>query len=367
MTPPFGGVTFFLAPPDPPGGGYATEEDESTCEFEGFPQRSEEQSEESRTAHAWWLAPLGVPCNKPLSGYRAPGGQVTFSRKQGWIDRPVTVACGQCLGCRLARSRAWALRCVHEASLHERNCFITLTYDPEHLPHDGGLHVDHWQRFAKRLRKRLPSQTMLVGDKAYDFKFRFFHCGEYGDRTFRPHYHAAMFGVDFSEDSILFKQKADYALRVSPMLTETWGMGHATVGDLTLQSAAYVARYVVKKIGGAAAEQVYSRVDPETGEEFQVKPEYVTMSLKPGIGAGWFEKFGDEVYPEDFVIHEGKKFRPPQYYDREFEKRDPAFMEGVRRARIRRAQKVKESVTPDRLRAKEEILRQRMSQSRDVD
>jgi len=56
-------------------------------------------------------------------------------------DRQISLPCGQCIGCRLERSRQWAMRCIHEAQLHQNNCFITLTYDDEHLPKD--LSLDH--------------------------------------------------------------------------------------------------------------------------------------------------------------------------------------------------------------------------------
>jgi len=295
-----------------------------------------------------------VTCTRPLRGYRAPGGQVVFSASRGWVDRPVTVSCGQCMSCRLKRAQSWALRCVHEASLHDRNCFVTLTYDQEHLPFDGGLDVSHWQRFAKRVRKN-------VGP------FRFLHCGEYGERNLRPHYHACIFGLDFRADRELFSRKANYDIFVSPTLTQQWGQGFCTLGDLTFQSAGYVARYVLKKVGGDLADEHYRRVDVETGEEFVVKREYCTMSRRPGLGAGWLDKFSDDVYPADFVVHDGKKYRPPVFYDRELEKQDSAFLEGVKRERVRKAAKYADDQTPDRLRVREVCTDARLSQfSRDV-
>lgn len=274
---------------------------------------------------------------------------MTFNRAKGYSDRPVTVACGQCASCRLKRAQSWALRCVHEASEHEKNCFVTLTYDQAHVPFDGGLHVRDWQLFAKRLRKRVGS-------------FRFFHVGEYGEMNLRPHYHALLFGIDFREDSSLFVRRKGYDIRVSPTLSTTWGLGFATVGDLTFESAAYCARYAMKKITGPRAEEHYRRIDVETGEEFNVRPEYVTMSRRPGIGSDWFRKYGDEVFPDDFVVHNGKKFPVPRFYDRELERMDPAFMEGVRRARLKRAQVF--DASPDRLAARERLVDQKLGETR---
>ncbi len=245
--------------------------------------------------------------------------------------------CGECVGCRLERSRQWALRCVHEASLHKQNSFITLTYSPKHVPKDGSLHLEDWQKFAKRLRRKAGP-------------FRFFHCGEYGEVNLRPHYHACIFGVDFVADRGLWKDDGKFPLFRSPMLDETWGLGFATVGALTYKSAAYVARYVMKKVNGDPTAERYGRVDEKTGEVFFVKPEYVTMSRRPGIGSEWFTKFKSDVYPSDEVVHEGKKFRPPRFYDSQLEA-DELDVYKVRRRRAV-ANRVKD-LSPDRLRSRE--------------
>jgi len=289
-----------------------------------------------------------VPCFTPLKAYRAPGGGVAFNSKEGYVDRPLELQCGQCRGCRLNRSKEWALRCIHEAQLHDANCFITLTYDSDQVPADGGLDVSHWQKFAKRVRKR-------VGP------FRFLHCGEYGEKNFRPHFHACMFGQDFSKDREVWKSDGPNETFVSPMLDELWGKGFATVGHLTWQSAAYVARYVMKKATGPLAEEKYRRIDLETGEEFFVKPEYVTMSRRPGLASGWFEKYRSDVFPEDVVVHSGAKHRPPKYYDRLLESEAPQEFETIRGKRRDWAFKRREESTPERLRVREEVLEARLS------
>lgn len=291
-----------------------------------------------------------VPCFHPLKAYRAPGGGVAFSVREGYVDLPLDLPCGQCIGCRVERSRQWALRCVHEASMHKANCFVTLTYSEDALPGDGGLHVEDWQKFAKRLRKR-------VGP------FRFFHCGEYGETTGRPHYHACLFGIDFAADRIPLRSggSGKHALYVSPLLTETWGHGHCSVGDLSFESAAYVARYVLKKLTGPEGEVEYSRVDVETGEYFRVRAPYVTMSRRPGLGAKWFEKYSAEVYPADEVVHAGRRFRPPRFYDGKLSEED---LDQVKAGRIRRAVARREDVTPDRLAVREECAAARLSRLR---
>lgn len=253
-------------------------------------------------------------CTKPIRGYRAPGGQVKFDTREGYVGVLTQVSCGRCAGCRLRRSRDWALRCMHEASQHEQSSFLTLTYSDEHLPEDGSLDVREWQLFAKRVRKR-------VGP------FRFFHCGEYGDRYGRPHYHACVFGLDFSGDRRLWKTSGGHRLYVSPTLDELWGRGHALIGDVTYDSAAYVARYCLKKRHGDGAEEHYG------GR----KPEYCTMSRRPGLGRGWYERFGNEVREWDEVIANGVPRRPPKFYDSLFEMTDPEGYDAVMERRRAKA------------------------------
>jgi len=281
-----------------------------------------------------------APCFTPLQAYRARGGAVTFQRREA-TGPPFDLPCGQCIGCRIERSRQWATRCVHEAQSHEVNCFVTLTYDRENLPGDLGLDVRHWQLFAKRLRKKCGP-------------FRFFHCGEYGDENLRPHYHALLFGLDFGADRVLWKEDSEKRKTyLSPLLSERWSYGFTTVADLTWQSAAYVARYVVKKATGPLASEVYSRLNPETGEVWEVKPPYTTMSRRPGIGSDWFSKYKGDVFPGDFVVHDGRKFRPPSFYDKRLPE---AELEVVKQTRKRRAAAHVAEQVPDRLRVRERIM-----------
>ena len=280
-------------------------------------------------------------CVAPLHGHRASGGRVVFNGK-GYKDRPVTVRCGQCVGCRLQRAQDWTLRLVHESQMHEKSCFVTLTYAPENLPPDGSLQVKDFQRFMKRLRKK-------------HGKLRYFHCGEYGDENLRPHYHAILFGEDFRLGAELLKSEP-YPLWTQKGLEETWSQGFVVVGGVNYSTAAYCARYAMKKRTGPAAKERYARVDPTTGETWYVRPEYITMSLKPGIGATWLEKFSGDVYPSDEVIHDGRQYRPPKFYDRSLEEKD---LEELKTKRVRRAKKYTADSTPERLRAHERIYEQR--------
>ena len=247
---------------------------------------------------------------------KAANGKVVVNDKyrQGstWLEVP----CGNCIGCRIDRSRAWAIRCTHEAALHEDNMFLTLTYSDEHVPLKGSLEPRDMQQFMKNLRKRA------------DKPIRFFQCGEYGTNTLRPHHHAIIFG--YKPDDIEFWQTtaAGHKTYISESLRSAWASkGHILIGDATFESAGYVARYIHKKVVGDAAESHYSgRV-----------PEYITMSRRPGIGSRWVEKFWRDVYPSDAVVINGKKFPPPRYYDKWLEENHPDVYETVKASRVERA------------------------------
>lgn len=222
---------------------------------------------------------------------------------------PMVVPCGQCRGCRLERSRQWALRVVHEASLHDRNSFLTLTYDDSEA--DEGvapvsLQKGHLQKFFKRARKD-------------GCRFRYYACGEYGSALGRPHYHVCMFGEDFRDDMVPWKKGA----WLSPRLRRLWGHGNVLAAELDFGSAQYVAKYCMKKMNGEKAFHHYMRCDSDTGELIEVSPEFSLMSRGNaaskgkacGIGAGWFEHFAKEVVRDDSCLAQGRESRPPRYYD----------------------------------------------------
>lgn len=239
---------------------------------------------------------------------------------------------------------------MHEAQMHEQNCFVTLTYDDEHLPDGNSLDVKEWQRFMKRLRKSLGASSTRPEARSV----RFFHCGEYGDTWKRPHYHAILFGLDFSEDRVVWRAGKAATLWRSPTLERIWGCGFCTIGEASFESAAYVARYAMKKQRGKSAKEYYENfICPRTGEVGPRKPEYVTMSRNKGIGASWVAKFQSDVYPSDEVIVNGKKCRPPKFYDGRFELEDPEAWAMVKGRRIRKAQLQADDNTPERLRVKE--------------
>ena len=289
-----------------------------------------------------------MPCYHPLSGYRSREGTITQSPRFAIDDNKIQVKCGQCIGCRLAYSRNWAIRCMHEASMWENNCFITLTYNEESLPKWGTLQLEDFQKFMKRLRKK------------FGAGIRYFHCGEYGERFRRPHYHACLFNFDFP-DRELWTVRDDVRLDVSDSLSRLWKFGHTSVGNVTFESAAYVARYVVKKINGRMAIPHYETFDEDTGEVFDRKKEYVTMSRRPGIAYSWFQQFKKDVYPSDEVIVRGVPCNPPKYYDTLYELTNPEGFESLKFSRQDKAKKFRDNTTRERLAVREEVQRLRLN------
>lgn len=242
-------------------------------------------------------------------------------------DDNLTLPCGKCIGCKLERSRQWALRCMNEASCYEDNCFLTLTYDDDHLPLNGSLEKRDFQLFMKRLRAKFS-----------DTKIRFYHCGEYGELLSRPHYHALLFGFDFP-DKKLFYTRDGKRFYTSDICSDLWGFGHCEISDLTFDSAAYVTRYCTKVVSGSAAEGHYGLRSPE----------YSTMSRRPGIGRPWFDKFKTDVFPSDNMVVNGHLCKPPRYYDDLLAKHDPAVMAKIKELRVVRSERFSDDNTCRRL------------------
>lgn len=217
---------------------------------------------------------------------------------------------------------------MHEAQLHEQNAFLTLTYSDEHVPPDGGLRPEDFQKFMKRYRER-------VG-----VPLRYYQAGEYGEQLGRPHHHVCVFGHEFG-DLELFGEREGIRIYTSELLDELWGHGFCTSGELTMESAAYVARYCVKKITVSEKSpdeyrDHYSKVD-EYGEVHQVKPEYSTMSRRPGIAADWWKKYSGDVLALDQVVHQARRVKVPRYYDEALRAMDERRFEAVKEKRKKKA------------------------------
>lgn len=289
-----------------------------------------------------------MPCYKPIKGWRSRhpgingGFPITFNRSES-IGQFLNVPCGRCIGCRIEKSEEWAARCQHEASLYQENCFITLTYADENLPEHCGLNRKHFQNFMKRLRQEYQPK-----------KIRFFMCGEYGTKEHRPHYHAILFNHDFPDKYIHKQGYAGNNLYRSKTLEKLWKFGYSSIGEMNYKTANYVARYTLKKTRSTSSD--YEFIDKETGEVIPLEDEYITCSLRPGIGYSWFHQFKTDVYPDDFIIMNGKKKKVPHYYSELFKRMNPEQYEQCRKKRIARAYEHAENSSDARLEVREKCV-----------
>ncbi|UDN67588.1 replication initiator protein [robinz microvirus RP_61] len=291
-----------------------------------------------------------MACFSPLAAFQLASGSVVFVER-GDIVRALTLPCGQCVGCRLDRSRQWAIRILHESQCHATNSFVTLTYDEEH--YRPSLAYDDFRLFLKRARYNLGP-------------FRFFMCGEYGETLRRPHFHACLFGLGFADRVLHTISGSGFPVFRSATLESLWPSGFSSLGDLSFESAAYCARYVMKKVTGNGAPIHYREFfDYRTGEVHEVVPEFCRMSLKPGIGAPWISRFNKEVYRGDadsYVVVNGMKVKPPRYYDQWMDSHDLAMteMDEVRHDRFKKSLLCRDDCTPDRLAVRETVTRARL-------
>jgi hypothetical protein len=281
-----------------------------------------------------------MACFHPQVAWQLDDGTVVF-KQAGKVRRELKLPCGGCVGCRLERSRTWMIRVMNEASMHEHNAFVTLTYKPEALPPWGNLNYRDFQLFMKRLRKQFGP-------------VRFYMCGEYGEKDRRPHYHACLFGVNFVDRKVWGKNKNGDALYRSFALEQLWPHGISTFGNVTEQSASYVSRYIMKKVTGDAARDHYMVVNDD-GETFDLTPEFTRMSLKPGIGAEWIKKYVKDVKVKDSVIIKGRSMRPPRYYDKFIEEEDYDHSEHVNLLRYEKSKEYRDDNTRERLEVREKV------------
>ena len=249
--------------------------------------------------------------------------------------RLLELPCGQCVECRLARSREWATRCMLETKDHKNNYFITLTYNNDNLPKGNGINIDtgeifevgtlkpkDLQDFMKRLR--------ITWERKYNItNIRYYACGEYGEQYARPHYHAIIFGLpifDLKPDHRSKKGNMNYR---SDEIEKIWGKGRIAIGTVTWDSCAYTARYVMKKQTGKGKEEYYKIMG--------VEPEFVRMSRRPGIARNYYEQHKKNIYECDEIwisTRKGvQKVKPSKYYDKLFDIEEHEELEEIKRKR----------------------------------
>lgn len=304
-----------------------------------------------------------MSCVSPLKAYWRDVNRsaITFDPVHSATKVPFMIPCGRCVGCRLERARQWGMRCLHEKKLWKSSYFVTLTYSDEFLPLGGSLSLRDVQLFMKRLRKAKNSTT--------NNPVRFFLAGEYGDENYRPHYHALLFNVKFEDLRPWTKNARGEQLYISGELSELWSvdgsaMGHVSLGEVTFDSAVYCAKYAMKKLNitdksTPEAKEAYERkyvVYDIDGVVHERRPEFAVMSRRPGIGAGYYEKYGKEVREHDNVIIDGRPVRPPRFYDLKSEVSDPDLHARNKAERKKAGVRAKPDNTPQRLRVKARLM-----------
>lgn len=288
-----------------------------------------------------------MPCYHPLNAYQNGDKRPTF-RNPDSQSIGLQLPCGQCIGCRLERSRQWATRCLYESQLHSANCFVTLTYDDAHYPYHGDLHYPDFQKFARALRDAGKSFSYMVA-------------GEYGGKLGRPHWHALLFGTDWPDKIKLKEGPGGHPIFRSAELESFWTKGYSSVGAVTFESAAYVARYALKKVTGKQSSDHYRRVDQSTGEIYQLTPEFCRMSTRPGIALDWYNKYQNEVILNDTCIVNGQETKPPRYFDKKLEVQQPLAYIRAKERRKALAQARLKDQTPARLAVREQVTAARLS------
>lgn len=286
----------------------------------------------------------------PRPAYRARGsGAIVLGRPLSPLaaSELLQLPCEQCARCRSRQARDWTLRIMHEASLFQESSFLTLTFDNDHLPKDGGVHVKYAQDFFKRLRTWIDRH----GDGR---KIRDFYCSEYGDFTQRPHFHACLFNFDLP-DKTPWAGSGDLTRYKSELLDRLWGHGMTELGSVTPQSAAYVAAYIGKKHNGPQFDHLYERIDSRTGQRWTVPREFAHMSSRGGgIGSAFLEKWTSDIYPWDHVIVAGRPCQVPRFYDRKFKQSHPEAFEEIAARRKAEGERRAADNTPERRWAKEQ-------------
>lgn len=247
------------------------------------------------------------------------------------IYQNIDVPCNVCLECRLDHSREWANRCLMEMAYHQVSMFITLTYDDEHVPHqysfdDVKSGIAECETECSDTTKLLSLKTIRKKD-LQDFikrlrnyygntqKIRYFACAEYGEHTFRPHYHAIIFGA-IMPDLVLHSESVTGKVFTSEILRNIWQKGNVLIAEANFNTAAYVARYVTKKAGNTNSDYI---------EKYGLEKEFITMSRRPGIGSYFYDN--NDVFRYDHIVvgtDKGSyKFKQPRYFQKLLERDDP--------------------------------------------
>lgn len=250
------------------------------------------------------MSSTALQCLKPVLAYMNADGTSSFRETSETIGSHYR-RCGVCAACLGHRVMQWSTRVRHEGMLHDHVSVLTLTYDDDHLPQDGSLVRSHLTQFIEKVRYRYRGQIV-----------RFFGCGEYGEKSLRPHYHLILFGPEIVDKVPARKGKSGQVLYSSQLLDECWdNRGFVVCEEFHVQAAAYIAAYIMKKKDFDSDENgFYEAVDPDGVISRRVAP-FVTSSQRPAIGDSFFFKYRDSIYGPSGIVLDGKPCPPVKRYD----------------------------------------------------
>lgn len=281
-----------------------------------------------------------MACYHPIPALRI-GATVQLWPQPAGVEN-LAVPCGRCTGCTSSRATAWGNRAEHEASRWRWNCFATLTYDDSHLPAEGHLDAPALQRFLKRLRIRTARDRAGISSNRRH-SIRYLACGEYGEETERPHYHAVLFNCSFEDRYIVGHERYG-----SHTLSELWPYGMAEFAPFTVGRAQYVAQYALKKIGAG---------DADKDGVWRPAP-FLRMSLRPAIGKAWVQQYADDL-KKGFFTRDGSKHAIPRTYYEWIKKDRPDLAAEIEHRKELHLQQHRERNHPARQQAAEIIHRQK--------
>jgi hypothetical protein len=236
--------------------------------------------------------------------------------------------CGKCLMCSKNRVSGWSFRLVKEGETADLSLFITLTYNTDNVPitRKGYMSLDiekevpnkHYEKqmrsWLKGKRKKEPKKNIQVGSDLTNFfkllrkktsrKIRYYAVGEYGDHTWRPHYHVILFNAEIQH------------------VLDSWTKGEVHFGTVSEASIGYTLKYISKP-----------KKVPQHQNDDRVR-EYSRMSK--GLGANyltdqmkqWHKNNLDErLY---LPLLDGKKAPMPRYYkERIYTDQERGHLKGV--------------------------------------
>lgn len=279
-----------------------------------------------------------MSCFHTIRAWKLGDGSISFTIPKNYNSEvmELQIPCGKCIGCKLDHANDWATRCWCEMQSWENNCFITLTYNDENLPANGYLVKKDLQDFMKRLRYYYEGDqewtNPISGKKEYPI--RFLACGEYGPNgTHRPHYHILIFNWKPKDKLKFYKENHNGdRLLISQKITEIWGKGFTTVGDLNYKSACYVSRYCTKKLFKGAKHEILKKVE--------IQPEFILMSRNGGIGIKYWDKYQEAILQREGILiktkDKVKNRQIPKYFEKKYKEKNEKKYEKYKEKKIKK-------------------------------